>query len=238
MIKQELFTQIGLDSGALTMLGTVAHQLCEPGLYRGSVQLDDAEVAHFQVTVDASAAETQCDVDLAALHNGSSEEHCSCESPPTRWTLAPGGYLLLHVGRGRGGYAVLLAARSGQDWTPVFDSRRLEDGDIFTATVLRPGRYRVTNDAGDAQGTFAVAYPVRGKVPYRPGEPVHVQVGEALEPADIEVGPAQTQVYVARCSTRLRIELEEPYDKDPDSDKEPDCDRPRFRRHAKGRRPR
>jgi len=47
MINTTLFTQIGLDSGALTQLGSVVHQVPEPGEYRGVVLLDDEQVADF-----------------------------------------------------------------------------------------------------------------------------------------------------------------------------------------------
>ena len=37
---RNLFTQIGLDSGSLTMLGAVIHSFRKPGEYRGSVRTE------------------------------------------------------------------------------------------------------------------------------------------------------------------------------------------------------
>ena len=45
MISTSIFTQIGLDSGALTQLGSVVHPVPEPGEYRGVVLVDDEQVA-------------------------------------------------------------------------------------------------------------------------------------------------------------------------------------------------
>jgi hypothetical protein len=213
-MRQELFTQIGLDSGALTMLGVVAHPINEPGSYRGSIQLGGAEVGDFHVSVGEAGGAAQVDIDLAAAHDGAGD--CGCCEPDDTPTLAAGGYLVLHVGSGRGGYSVVLAKSCDEGYDPVFDSCRLTEGDIFTATVLRPGRYRVSNTDNGARAALVVTYPEIGSKPYTPAEPVRVEAGEKLSPSQMEVGPAQAQVYLAQCPTRIRIELEEPFDREPE----------------------
>ncbi len=44
---QNLFTQIGLDSGSLTMLGGVTHRFLEPGQYRGVVYRGKESLGNF-----------------------------------------------------------------------------------------------------------------------------------------------------------------------------------------------
>ena len=48
---RNLFTQIGLDSGSLTMLGSVIHQFAEAGEYRGTVRREAAGEAVFYISV-------------------------------------------------------------------------------------------------------------------------------------------------------------------------------------------
>ena len=66
---RNLFTQIGLDSGSLTMLGTVVHSFGEPGEYRGSVRRGKEGAAVFYISVDKNSPVAQVNIDLAALTN-------------------------------------------------------------------------------------------------------------------------------------------------------------------------
>ena len=77
MINTQLFTQIGLDSGALTQLGSVVHPVSEPGDYRGVVLLGDDQVADFSFVV-AKEGRTQLDIDVAALDGGGQDDDCGC----------------------------------------------------------------------------------------------------------------------------------------------------------------
>ena len=47
---RNLFVQIGLDSGSLTMLGTIVHSFSKPGLYRGVVHEGEKVKATFTIT--------------------------------------------------------------------------------------------------------------------------------------------------------------------------------------------
>lgn len=219
MLRLELFTQIGLDSGALTMLGSIVHPMPEPGHFRGSVQRDEQEVGHFHVRVEEEAERSQIDVDLGrSARRGRADaprddEDCSCGGQESR-TLRAGGFLLLFVGEGRGGYHVVLSARVGEEREVVYDSRRMVEGDRFAATVLRPGRYEVQNLESQASAKLDVSYPERGDRPYRPADPVTIAVTpRTLRPASISIGPAQGQIYEVRSQARIRIRLIEPYDR-------------------------
>ena len=214
MITSALFTQVGLDSGALGLLGSVAHVLEKPGEYDGTVLVDDADAGQFQVVVREGGA-SQVDVDLASVATGRGDD-CGCSGTPGPAILRPGGHLLLHVGSGRGRYAAVLATGLGDNQQVVFDSRLLDASDVFAATVLRPGRYQVTNTENGATAALEVSYPERGRRPYRPADPVRVEVGAEFSPREIQVGPAQGQVFAAQGPARVTIELAEPYDRNPE----------------------
>ena len=51
MINTTLFTQIGLDSGALTRLAAVIHPVTESGSYSGTVLVGEEQVADFAFVV-------------------------------------------------------------------------------------------------------------------------------------------------------------------------------------------
>lgn len=227
MTGLQLFTQVGLDSGALTLLGSVAHQLRKPGRYAGVVLVDDVETGDFSILVRDEGA-MQLSIDLAAVTvtgSGGGIVRKLDEGGPLR----AGGYLLLHVGSGDGRYAAVITDASEESSEVVFDSRRLEAPDVFAATVLRPGRYSVTNVENDAKAALEVAYPEPVREPYRPAEPVHIQVGRVFEPRNVKAGPAQQQIYTAGAAARVRIELVEPYDRSPEPE------RPRYRRSHRPR---
>jgi len=214
MINTEIFTQIGLDSGALTLLGAVAHPVHEPGPYRGVVLRDGEEVADFGFVV-AEEGRAQLDVDVAKVA-GAGRTGCGCcTDPDADPHLRAGGVLLMHVGSGRGAYAVVVSAGEGDAQRVVFDSRQLEKGDLFTATVLRPGRYAVTNTVNRTRAELEVRYPERRREPLRAAEPVQVRVGDRFDPERLAVQPTQGQVYAVETSARVVIELVEPYDSAP-----------------------
>ena len=225
IIDRNLFTQIGLDSGSLTMLGAVVHTFREPGEYRGTVRKENAGKGVFYICVDKDSAVAQVDIDLAALAGsagvagggcgcggGTDTKDCTCGGE-RRYTVNPRGYVVFRVSGGAGGYNVHVRKAAEADDTPIFDSRKLGNGAIFSGTLLRPGTYAVTNALGQGRAEVAVAYPVRGKTAYRPPEPVHVRVTEkGFEPGVLALKPAQGMIFECAAPSRIRIELVKPDD--------------------------
>lgn len=209
-INTHAFRQTCLQSDALGVLGSIAHPLREAGDYRGSVRLRGAEVAAFRVRVDAEAPEQQADVDLAALATARRRLGGFSEEPAYR--VRPGGWLVLFVSEGPGGFSVRLD-RVGKKGGS-FDSRELGEGDVFIASLLRPGRYRLSDRHHKYEGTIRVSYPEPGKAPYRPKPPVSVRVtAKGFEPAEVAVGPAQGVVLTVESpKSALVVDCVEPDD--------------------------
>jgi plastocyanin len=224
---QNLFTQTGLDSGLLTMLGAVIHSLPEPGEYRGSVHKAGGEQAVFYITVDKNSPVAHADIDLATLREyatNSAQKECCGESTENRFTVNPKGYVVFHVSGGSGGFSVHLRRAEEDPKTQVFNSQELGEGDIFSATILRPGTYSVVNLPAKARGELVVSYPEIGKAAYRPPAPLHVQVTQrGFEPARVELKPGQGVVFEIKASARIVTELLKP-------DDGPSGDRPTTRR--------
>lgn len=210
-INRHLFTQTSLDSGSLTMLGAVIHNFPEPGEYIGTILWKEEAVGNFRLTVDEKCPDMQVNIDLPTLHRPISEE---CKSELMKhFIVNPTGYVLFHASHGAGGYAVRVGRLSEERKEKLFESRELKAGDLFAATLIRPGTYSITNVITRARGEIVVAYPKIGEVPYRPPKPVSIECTEKeFEPDKIKIEAAQGQVYRIRMPSRIRIELVKPDD--------------------------
>ncbi len=214
-VNHHLFTQTGVDSGSLTMLGAVIHRFPEVGEYLGVAERE-GKTRSFRLTVDEASAAMQVNVDLATLKPAlARDSECKCgdgeAEPIHRYVVSPAGYVLFHVSRGPGGYAVRVGRLVEQD-EPVFDSAKLEGDDLFAVTLIRPGTYSVRNLITSASGEIVVPYPEGGRA-HRPSEPVEIECTEnAIRPARIRIQAAQGQVYRFRTPSRIAIELMAPDD--------------------------
>ena len=216
-LDSNLFNQIGLDSGALTMLGTVVHSFGETGEYRGTIQRGNGPEATFYVSVDGSSPIAQANIDLArADADADATDHpascdCGCRES-RRFVVHPRGYVVFHVSGGGGGYWVNVRKADENPDLPAYDSRRLHQGDIFAGVLMRPGRYSLRNELGDASAEITVPYPTVGKTAYRPPAPLEVECGKEIKPGKIHLHPLQgLNVHILE-PARIRIELVEPDD--------------------------
>jgi hypothetical protein len=225
ILDRNFFTQVGLDSGALTMLGVIVHTFGEPGEYRGLVLSGDENQATFYVSVDRDCAVAGVNIDLASLAgtaaaSGSNAADlgtgCGCGqasaaggAPGPRFLVHPKGYVVFHVSGGPGGYAVNVRKAVEDPEVKPYDSRTLAPGDIFSAILVRPGRYMIRNALGDARAQVTVSYPGDGRIAYRPPAPEVVELGRTITPARINLKPMQALNFNVSTTARIVIELEE-----------------------------
>ena len=205
--------QTGLDSGALTMLGAVARRFEEPGGYRGTVRRGDAIEKVFYLLVDKESPVAAADIDLAKLAGSLPQEDtgkgCCPGEGEARFSVNPRGYVLFRVSGGRGGYSVNVRRADPDEKTPVFNSTRLDGGAVFSARILRPGSYSVTNGLTKARAELSVAYPPEAFSGYRPPESLRVKVTErGFNPERIALKPAQGLIFDCQAPARIVIALE------------------------------
>ena len=215
-----LFKQTGLDSGSLTMLGSIVHQFAEPGEYRGVSLRNNQRDAVFYLKIEEGSPVNQVNIDLAALAGGAEQpSSCICESGgggAQHFLLGAGGHAVFHVSGGPGGYELHIG-RSGKEPQPrEFDSIELKGGDLFAATFLRPGVYTVRNLAAKERGKAGleidVAYPRAGKTAYQPPAAVRVEcVREGFRPAKLELQALQGCIFVCQVAARIKAELLRPH---------------------------
>jgi hypothetical protein len=212
MINRFIFSQKDLDSGSLTVLASVAHRFSEIGVYYAKIRRGENEVGRFKIVVDESVSAPQSvKVDLKALDlpvsQQSVSERCGC------FNLNPNGYAVFVVSTGAGGYVLEIEKSGSECGRKEFDNRELLGEDLFVATLLRPGTYRVVNALTKAEAKLSVVYPELGKTP-RFSQPVNVECTEkAITPSKIVVNPGQGVVFCLKVPSRLKIELTQPEDR-------------------------
>jgi hypothetical protein len=220
---RNLFTQIGLDSASLTMLGSVVHSFLQPGDYRAVVHKGPEVITAFTIRSDTGSSNAQATIDLATLASvpdASHPEGCSCcadrgtkEGGPREFVVNPRGFVLFHVSRGAGGYYVHARRADTEEQDKGYDSRTLAPGDVFTAIVLRPGTYTMANSLTGSKGELVVTYPKPGEKRYRPGAALRVVCHEkGLEPDRVQIGPGQGVIFESHVPARIQIKLEKPDD--------------------------
>jgi len=213
-LDRNFFNQIGLDSAALTMLGTITHTFREAGEYRGVVRRTTGPEAAFYISADKNSSVAQVNIDLATLAHGTGgEPKCGCSAAQNRFVVHPKGYVLFHVSGGQGGYSVHVRKAEEDPNVKIFDSRELQEGDVFSAVILRPGTYSVTNLLTKAKGEITVSYPTVGKRPYRPPGPLVVEcTAKAIESGKVKLQPGQGLNFQLKVPSRIKIELLKPDD--------------------------
>jgi hypothetical protein len=214
-VNRHLFTQTTLDSGSLTMGLAVIHKFSETGEYFGTIHhREKKDVGSFQLTIDRECPIMQADIDLSKLYQPSrGESICkrSSNENERRFILNPNGYAIFYVSNGAGRYALTVVEARREVQAKTFDSRKLIEGDMFAATMIRPGIYIVTNAYNKAKADLSVAYPKIGTVPYHPPNPILIEcTKDRFEPNFIKIETAQGQLYRIRTPSRIKIELVEP----------------------------
>lgn len=213
-INSYAISQTRIDSAQLGVLGTIAHPMTEDAEYRGTALQDGTPIATFRLAVDSEMQNQQVDIDLASLvgfrkHNDERyKEH-------TFSVTSKKGYVVFYVSQGPGNFQVVLDKVGDQKAQRVFDSRILKKGDLFIATLLRPGIYEMTESQSRGIGKIKVNYPPKpGPKPYSPAPPESVSITEGgFQPAEVTTGPAQGIVFtMQRPTASVDIRLVKPDD--------------------------
>ncbi len=214
MIRAEVFNQIGVDSAALGLLSSSVHRFDRPGRYVGTAFVGDDARGEYEILVDESGPPS-AHVDLSSF--GRQRRHqadaCCEDSPdPTRraFHVGKGGSVSFYVGSGTQRWGTVIGDPSER--SAEFDSRRLQEGDMFAASVLRPGQYSVRNADGDGRTELIVRGVKPGKEPYRPADPIRTKMAATAGRKSMRLGQAQGVIFTASTPMRVVIELDKPFD--------------------------
>ncbi len=218
----QILGQTRFDSGALSGLGAVAHQVSAPGMHRLTIFQGDKVLQTMPVliqpppitTADAAGAAAPVSVQINLRDLLPELGQVIPRQPQPDLQIPAQGYMVFQAPSGVSGYAVQLRTGDSDTQPPSFDSRELQNGDIFTTTILRPGRYSLVNAVTGAKGEIRVEYPVVGNTPYTPPDALNVQVtDQGFQPNAIQLKPAQGLIFrIGNTHARVQIDLVEPDD--------------------------
>lgn len=206
-INRHMLTKNSWDSGSITSLSALMHRFAEPGSYQAAVLLGTDTAARFSLIVDEKAQEIPVKIDLGAI-----------DQPV--YTVNPRCYTVFQAPRGSGGYSIVVSKAKEGKKASIFDSRELQNGDMYIAAPLIPGHYAFTNQTG-AGGHLEVVRPDKGKIHFiavagkqkmrqSAPEPVSVECTEKLfRPDKIRIQSGQSVAFNIKApNSRIRIGLE------------------------------
>lgn len=208
LFNRLLFEQVNLDSGALTMKDSIVHTVHEEGVFHGQTSRGNDINSFFLLQVSKTAPDKQVYIDLNSLEgkNGSPQSKNS-------FTLAPGGFCIFYVADGVGGYAVNLIQAGERCLEKPFNSRELKEGDIFTASLIRPGFYTATNQKNNTSMEIVIPYPRRiTKKPVFKTTTIEC-TDKGMTPGKVEAQAGSGIIFSIKTTARIVIELKKPIDK-------------------------
>lgn len=213
--------QTYFDSGHPQGLSAVVHRFADPGQLTVLFLENDAVAERAQLTVaprpsaadNAPAAKT-LRLRRATAARSTAESRCGSDESPRQFVLQSEGYVTFSAPLDQSAAAINVRRDDSEpDDDAVFDSRRLSAEDTFAVTLARPGRYAMRNLLTKYEGTITVAYPVIGRQPYRPPEPVRVTCSaKGFKPRSVKLKPAQGILFDFAAPSRIEIDLVEPDD--------------------------
>ena len=208
-LNMQLLNTHSHDSGALGPLAMVVHSFTQPGRYSGLVLRHGRPVGEIAFVVDEKSEAMQLDVDLSASGpRGASSTDCGCHGKAgDAPSVSPKGHVLFHASTGSG-YAVTVTHADGK---PVFDSTRLDDGDLFALSLLEPAAYRLENTLSDAKGSITVSFDEEIARRIRSLETVYVDAqGKKFSSGKIALASTQGLVFRVKEASRIVIAREGP----------------------------
>lgn len=219
LINRALLEQRTFDSATPAGSAILVHRMERVGEYDINVAREDDVVERLRLNVGDAAESNarRADAASATLTPGAAVSLDLAQvvlNPSAVRVLAvpAGGHVAFTAPAGAMRQRVTVTPAGSADGEE-FDSRRLGPGDIFAVTLIRPGRYTVTNAADDAGAEIRVTYPQVGSSPYRPPDPATVECGPAgFSQALTTLAPAQGLVFSIGTEARIQIELVEPDD--------------------------
>jgi hypothetical protein len=219
-INQRFLNQTHFDSAAPAGSAVVAHELQRHGTYELALAHQGKPFVRLPFSVGPEPAPRGDEAAPAGLPESEVRRAVSVDlfklaragaTLPELPGLATAGWLSFTSAQPLPDHHIVLrAAEGGED---EFDSRKLGERSRFALTLIRPGRYSLQNTLGDTKAEIVVSYPQVGKTPYRPPEPLQVEVTkEGFGQSSFPLSPGQGIVFRFATESRIQIELVEPDD--------------------------
>jgi hypothetical protein len=205
IINHALFNTTIFDSGALGALTSVVHSFPKPGVYE--IQIANGGLAASQIKFEVSdkSEEMQLTFDLSESnsHQASSECHCVESTKSAIPQVSPKGMVLFHASKGTD-YSATVKDETGK---VVFDSQKLNKGDLFALSLFEPTSYSMKNTLGKATGEIQVTFTEKDKIRIRSLETQIVETfTDSFKPNSLSVVSTQGIVFQVMEAARIVIQ--------------------------------
>ena len=226
-INRFLFSQTTIDSGSLTPHSTLVCKFTDPGEYQGIIMKGSGIVSRFKLnvlderpssrlsslsTINSKETSQLTDVNKQ-VSDTSNQINIDLSNIMSTYTLRKGDYAVFYVSTGAGGYSIEIYRFEKGSQIKTFDSKELKDGVIFSAMVIRPGTYLITNTLNDAKAELVINYPELGKMK-KILIPINIESNtKEIVPNKINIDPSQGLIFRINTLSRIRIELTKPEDR-------------------------
>jgi hypothetical protein len=205
-INRQLLNTAIFDSGALGPLTSLVHQFSSPGIYVALVRHNGKTAHETRFEVSTTSTNMQLNIDLATpTIDLAKSAGCDCEKGALAQlpSVSPNGYVLFHASTGSG-YSVVAGLGSDK---PVFDSAKLEKGDLFALSLMEPTSYAMSNSLGKAKGEITVSFSKEDVKRLSSLETQMVDVSKNdFKPASLKLLSTQGLVFRVQESARIVVE--------------------------------
>lgn len=195
-------------SAGVSVLSYTVHALKTTGIYFGKIFDKGTLVNEFKVVCSDACQSKQCNLNLADF-----QAQSLAERGGKVLEVAKEGYLIFYDSTGDKNYQVRLEkAGSSKKRKIQFDTKKLNAGDAYAVSLLRPGKYEGRNLLNKSDFQVKVLYPdnklskkLNTVIP-----PVNVEVTEeGFLPNAIELTPGQGLVFNVKTPSSLEISLKQ-----------------------------
>jgi hypothetical protein len=143
-------------------LCTIIHQVGEATQFQGEVYLKKQLLGTFVLKVTKEATNTQIHIDASAFDPIAQINLTGAVLANTTYLLQEKGYTVFYASGKQEGFHIILK----QGDKELFDTRKLNKGDMVALTPIHAGDYIVKNEEGGASMTVTVKLHEKGKSPH------------------------------------------------------------------------
>ena len=203
LVNKVAIEKTNYDSSYVGVLSYHAFQLKEEGIYVGHILHKDTLVDQIKINVSKASKHTQVNIDFNHFDSSGVRERST-----QNFELGLNGcVILLHSTKNHPFRLKLEKPGKVPGRGIVYDTKKLDNGAIYSCVLLRPGTYEVCFKR-KAVGTIKVEYPTASTDRARLNEALRVQVdSKGIKPSAIKALPMQGDAFEFETAGSIQVNL-------------------------------
>lgn len=205
LINKAAIDKVTYDSSHISVLSYHTCQLKEEGTYIGYIIHKDTIIDDVKIIVSNNFESMQANIDFSTFDKEGIKKRGK-----QQFELAVNGCLLLFNKNKNIPFQFKLE-KPGK--TPrkgiIYDTKKLNKGDIYACVLLRPGLYEIVHK-NNVMGNILIEYPTRSTNRSLLNEPVRIQIHDkSLKSRTVKALPMQGIVFEFETSGSVQVNLKE-----------------------------